>query len=531
MLQALLIAPVALLVRHIFNVALPQHDESGAVWSSLAVLGLTLGSTLVGLVTRVLVLRAVNHSVANLRAAVWKRLHELPMRAFQQTSTSSLHTLLVQDTERVGLLAGQAIATTLPAGVVAIGLSCVAVLLDPLLTVSLLVVIPALVLVSNRLKRAVKRRVLKWQTHFDRFSEEATESLRTIVMVQLLGNREAALAGRLTTVTTLRDASVEVAAAMGVWNVAQQAVAVTAGSAVLVIGGAEVISGRLSTGDLFAFYAVAALLLRNVGAIAAAVPVLTALRPCLERIGKLVAAPPEPHYTGTAKHHFRGGLELRDVSFSYADRPVLTNINLRIEPGERVAIVGPNGAGKSTLGNLLLGLYQPDSGTVLADGRPFDALDMDLLRPQMGVMLQDHFLGSGSIRDQVLASRAGDDADLWRALTLAGADEFVRRLDAGLDTQVGDVAKWLSGGQRQRLALARMLLTEPALILLDEPSAHVDDAGVRLLIDTLSALPGRPTVIMVTHDPVLARVAERIIEFRDGRIVRDSPQSALAAHP
>src|SRR3954447_11214852 len=199
-----------------------------------------------------------------------------------------------------------------------------------------------------------------------------------------------------------------------------------------------------------------------------------------------------------------------------------------IEPGEWVALVGPNGAGKSTIVNLMLGLYRPDEGAVLADGVAFDGVDIHSLRRRIGVVLQDPPLFPGTVRDNIAFGEpdATDEA-VSRAATAATAARFIEELPLGYDTPVGDEGELLSGGQRQRIAIARALLREPRLVILDEPSTSLDRHATDALLQNLRSLPEAPAVLLVTHDDVVARTAERTIAIRDGRIVEPQRSGAL----
>jgi ATP-binding cassette subfamily B protein len=268
--------------------------------------------------------------------------------------------------------------------------------------------------------------------------------------------------------------------------------------------------------------------MRQVAPIVSGVPAILTGYESMVRLDRLLHAGGDEPYAGTRSIDFDGSLELDGVSFGYEARSVLENVDLHIAPGERVAIVGPNGAGKSTLVSLLLGLYRPDAGRVLAGGIPFDELDMGRLRRAIGVVLQDPVIFPGTVRDNIAYGRpdASDD-EVRRAAAWATAD-FVEALPDGYATRVGDEGVRLSGGQRQRIAIARALLSCPALLILDEPTTHLDDAAINRLLENLRELPGSPTVIAVSHDPETELWADRVVHVRDGRITDDV--AAVAKH-
>jgi ABC-type bacteriocin/lantibiotic exporter with double-glycine peptidase domain len=208
------------------------------------------------------------------------------------------------------------------------------------------------------------------------------------------------------------------------------------------------------------------------------------------------------------------------VEFAYGqDPPVLHGVDFEVRPGETVALLGPNGAGKSTIISLLAGLYAPTRGRLLADGLPFELIDLPALRRQIGVIQQDPLIFPASVRENIAYGRPEADEDMiMRAAEDAGAAEMIMRLPAKLDEQVGDEGTRLSGGQRQRIALARALLGEPRLIMLDEPTTYLDEAGAMSVLGSLTSKPDAPTILIVSHDPLVKRVADRVLMLRDGLI-------------
>jgi ATP-binding cassette subfamily B protein len=177
-----------------------------------------------------------------------------------------------------------------------------------------------------------------------------------------------------------------------------------------------------------------------------------------------------------------------------------------------------------------MGLYKPGTGRVLADGVPFEQLDMRSFRRQVGVVLQDPVLFPGTIAENIAFGRPdASEADIQAAAEAATAHGFVEQLPDGYDTGVGDEGVGLSGGQRQRVAIARALLGSPGMLLLDEPTTYLDEAAVTALMANLARLPRTPTVVLVTHDPQAAGHADRVIELRDGRVVADRSRHRVPA--
>jgi ATP-binding cassette subfamily B protein len=213
------------------------------------------------------------------------------------------------------------------------------------------------------------------------------------------------------------------------------------------------------------------------------------------------------------------------VSFAYAGRRVLADASLRAGPGETTAVFAANGEGKSTLLALALGLLEPDSGTIALGPNALHDLDLHALRRVTGALPQAPLFLPVSIRENIAYGRPDlDAASIARAAWRAGLEPVLERLPEGIDSPMGEGGHLLSGGERQRVAIARALVHAPTLVVLDEPSNHLDNAAVALLIERLFRAPDRPTILMATHDPRLLAVADSIYDLAAGVM---APRAAL----
>lgn len=302
---------------------------------------------------------------------------------------------------------------------------------------------------------------------------------------------------------------------------------------VMIIGGVYLISENLLTlGGLVACTILSGRALMPLAQVAGLLSRYQHSRMAYDSLNQLMALPVErpPGKTFLRREKFDGHFEFAKVSFKYPAQPVaaLDGVSLKIAAGERVAILGRVGSGKSTISKLLLALYQPESGTVLVDGVDVNQIDPADLRRQIGYIPQDVKLFYGTVRENMaMGSRVIDDEAFLLAARLSGVDKIVSRHPAGFDMPVGEQGRGLSGGQRQAVAIARALLGNPSMMVMDEPTSAMDHATEQLFVNAMQGwLPGR-TLVLVTHKPTLLALVDRIIVVEFGRIVADGPKEKI----
>ncbi|MBC7132934.1 MAG: type I secretion system permease/ATPase [Roseovarius sp.] len=232
----------------------------------------------------------------------------------------------------------------------------------------------------------------------------------------------------------------------------------------------------------------------------------------------------------TARPRFEGEIRFDNVSFAYPDQQIdaLRNISFVIRPGEKVAILGRIGSGKSTVARLILGLYQPREGTVMLDGIDLRQIDPGDLRRNVGAVLQDVWLFSGTVRENIaIGAMRPRDADIIEAARVAGVEDFVRRHPAGYDMMLAERGEGLSGGQKQAITLARALLGRPPVLLMDEPTSSMDAQNEAEVIARLKLEAADRTLVVVTHRPSLLELVDRVIVIDQGKVAFDGPKAAM----
>jgi ATP-binding cassette subfamily B protein len=305
---------------------------------------------------------------------------------------------------------------------------------------------------------------------------------------------------------------------------------------ILVIGGIEAINGNTSTGVVFAFIAALNNFFDPIQQLSQLYTTYQSGMAALDKIFSLMDERPELVDAPDAVElgQLRGEVTFRDLSFRYGANDdgawALRDIDLTIAPGQTVALVGETGAGKSTFAKLVARFYDPTEGAVLVDGHDLRAVTAHSLRSQMGIVPQEGFLFSGTVRDNLsFGRRDATEAQLRDAARAVGADEFIMALPQGYDTQVGERGIQLSAGQRQLIAFARALVADPRILVLDEATANVDVHTESLIETGLRRLVAGRTAIVIAHRLSTIRHAARILVMEHGRIVESGTHEELLA--
>jgi ABC-type multidrug transport system fused ATPase/permease subunit len=288
-------------------------------------------------------------------------------------------------------------------------------------------------------------------------------------------------------------------------------------------GGMAVLQGRMAIGELVACLILVRFLYEPIGRLHALNQMVQSGRAAADRVFEILDEPAEVDFRESEPFNPTGRIEYRDVSFSYVDgQAVLRHVTFVAEPGQTIALVGATGAGKSTLVNLLLRFYElgPDGGDILIDDRSIRDLSKHAIRNATGFVSQETFLFNGTIRENLLFARSdASESEIWNALRAANAEEFVSRLPAGLDANVGERGIRLSVGEKQRVSIARAILKDPPMLVLDEATASVDTETERQIQEALNHLLLGRTSFVIAHRLSTVRHADQILVLDRGQIV------------
>jgi len=471
---------------------------------------------------------------ADLRRRVFDHLLTLSPSFFEVTKTGEVISRLTNDTTMLETVIGSSLSLALRNIVLGVGALALLLLTSTKLTLLVLAGLPVVVLPIIVFGRRVRRLA---RTSQDRvadtgaYVDEAIHEIRTVQAYAHEREDRSAYGGR-----------VEAAFKAGIQRIRQRALLIAAViflvfvavGIILWIGGHDVLSGKLSAGQLSAFVFYAVIVASSVGAVSEVAGELQRAAGATERLMELLdtrsdiappAAPeplPEPP---------KGTVELNGVTFCYPSRPLdpaLRHLDLRVESGERVALVGPSGAGKTTIFQLLLRFYDPQSGTVMIDGVDVRSADPLEVRRRIALVPQDPVIFGVSARENVRYGRPeATDDEVRAACDAAYASEFLQRLPQGLDTQLGERGVKLSGGQRQRLAIARAVLARRPILLLDEATSALDSESERMVQLALDRLMQGRTTLIIAHRLATVVSADRIIVLDGGVAVAQGSHAAL----
>ena len=406
-------------------------------------------------------------------------------------------------------------------------------MLDARLAALSIVVIPVFWIIARTLARKAKRAARQKRRHSGSLSSVAEDILSNLALVRSTNRERAELVRYDEQGEHVLRAKLAAERAQGAFSPLVGLAELLGALIVMGMGAQAVASGRLTLGGLLAFITFLTRLYSPIKDLGNLTTTVYEAAAGAERVIELLDDEPEVRDIGTSHPRPRGHISFRDVTFRYdgSAPDVLRLVNLDIQPGSRIALVGASGSGKSTMVKLLLRFYDPCSGSVRIDGHDLRHARPRWARDSVGVLLQETMLFDGSVRDNIAYARpeASDD-EVEAAAHAARAAEFIAALPDGYDTQVGQKGRRLSGGQRQRLAIARLILRDSPIVVLDEPFNGLDpeiSADVKAAINRLTA--GR-TTILISHELASARTADRIIVLDRGRIAEDGTHADLLAN-
>ena len=541
--------PVPLLLPLMVDEVLLQHPGKGVAWISanfpagwhgpVLFIGVALAVTVALRLTSILlnVWQGRTFSLIakdvmfRIRARMLARLSRIALSEFETLGSGRVSSLFVTDLNAIDHFLGASISGFVVAVLTLVGVAGVLFWMHWQLALFILLLNPVVILFSTRLAKRVKDLKKFENRAFEHFQEALTETLDALTQIRAM-NREQHYLARVTD----RAADIRQHAGAFAWK----SDAMSRISFFVFLAGFDafragamlmVVFSNLSVGEMLAVFGYLWFMMTPVQDLVGMQYAGYAANAALARINALLGLHSEPQHPAL-RNPFVGdhtvGLSLQHVSFAYAEgETVLDDVSLAVAPGEKVALVGASGGGKSTLVQALLGLYPVKSGQILYGDIAVNEIGWEIVREHVGVVLQHPVLFNDSVRANLALGRDADDAALWQALEIAQLRDVVAAMPEGLETRVGRLGVRLSGGQRQRLAIARMIVTNPRVVILDEATSALDTDTERQLHRALNAFLNGRTTLIIAHRLSAVRQADRILVFENGRVVEAGDHAEL----
>ena len=524
-----------LLIREIIDTALPDGNRGLLNLLAVSMVVVPLGSGLVNVLQNYLNASVSQRIMFDIRNQLYTHLQGLSLRFFTSSRTGEIMSRVTDDVAAIqNTVTGSRISIASNFFTVAITLAVIFTLNWQLALIGIsllpLFIIPTRIV--GNLRRSLQRRTQWARAELNTHMQE-TLNVSGFLLMKVF-NRERYEADRFQGRSReVMDLQVH-QALVGRWFFMLMGLFSFIGPALIYWwGGQQVINGTLTIGTIVAFVAYLARLYGPVSSLATVYVDVQAALALFERIFEYldveseITDPPD----GARLHRLNGRIQFDNVSFEYVPgRPALKDLSFTIEPGQLAALVGPTGAGKTTVTYLLPRLYDPTTGSIRLEGHDLRAVTLDSLRSQMGVVTQETFLFNTTIRENLMYGRSDATEDeLAEACKAAQLQEFVDDLPDGYETVVGERGYRLSGGEKQRLAIARVILKDPAVLILDEATAHLDSLSERLIRTALEPLLKRCTSVVVAHRLSTILRADTILVMDKGRLVEQGTHAQLLA--
>ena len=515
--------------------ALPAAWQSAAGYIGLMVLvtlALRCGALVFNVLQARLFARLSKDIVYRIRIRLIERLKRISLSEYESLGSGTVTTHLVTDLDTLDKFVGETLSRFLVAMLTLVGTASILMWMHWKLALLILLFNPLVIYATVQLGKRVKHLKKLENDSTSRFTQALTETLDAIQEVRA-GNRQGFFLGRLgVRAREVRDYAVNSQWRTDASNRAsgllfQFGIDIFRAAAMLTV-----LFSDLSIGQMLAVFSYLWFMIGPVEQLLNLQYAYYAAGGALSRINELLARADEPQYSGGVDP-FTGrdtvGIDIQGLSFGYGEERVLDRLDLSISPGEKVAIVGASGGGKSTLVQLLLGLYTAQSGSIRFGGATQQEIGLELIRANVAVVLQHPALFNDTVRANLSMGRDCTDDACWRALEIAQLDATVRALPQGLDSVVGRSGVRLSGGQRQRMAIARMVLADPRVVILDEATSALDAATEYNLHQALARFLRGRTTLIIAHRLSAVKQADRVLVFDGGRIAEDGDHLQLIA--
>jgi len=485
-------------------------------------LGLITVKSILGFCTSYLVGSTGEKMAAKLRKRVYEHMQVLPIGYFQTRRAGQSLSLLSNDAMIISNFVTTTLVSLLPLLLTFFGAFYIMTRLDIQIALVAVLLLPVYYMAMKLIGLKIRPIATDWVHAWSRMISFVEENLNLLPVIKSFGREKVEVQrfdSRNTELLVLSNRQILVQ------SILAPAVSFLASAGLLLLlwlGIRHVVIHEITPGDLVSLLLYAMLMTRPISGLAGVYGQVQRTRGATERLVDFFDEQPEPPDLALPPlDQVKGHVRFEQVSFAYPGRqPLLRDMDLEIKAGETIALTGVNGSGKSTLAYLLMRFIQPTSGRITIDGKDIRQYSLESIRHSVGLVAQHTLLLNGSIAENIAYGRfEASKEDIQRAARAAGAHDFITQLPDAYDTTIGDQGVRLSGGQRQRLSLARTLLTDPPILILDEATAMFDPQGEEDFIDECSDLLEERTVILITHRPASVALANRVVKMQDAKIL------------
>ena len=466
-----------------------------------------------------------------LRHQILRHLEHVSLSEYETLKSGGIASKTVQDVGSVSSFAGQIVTTAMSASLMLAGVASVMLWMNWVLALLVFMLNPIFLGFSRLLGRKMGELLRRQHKAYQLYQELLNETLELFIQVRASNQERNFFSILRKRAKAIEEASLDYGYKASVAQSSSTLLTNTVVDIFRALGIAAVAYSDMTIGMMIAFLFYLSTLVQPIQQLMGLVISYQSTKPALDRINSLLSLSLEPHYPHLA-NPFEGqkttSLELRGVSFSYAKgKEVLRNINLRAESGQKIALIGPSGGGKTTIAQIMVGFYPLHSGSILYGDISIEEIGLPVIRENVALMLQHSLFFNDTIRMNLTLSAKKDEAEIFEALHTAQMETFVRQLQNGLDTSIGKNGIRLSGGQRQRLAIARLILSDPKIIIFDEATSALDNTTEYDLYQTLTPfLEGRTTII-IAHRTTTIRQADYIYLIEDGEVKAEGSYNIL----